>query len=335
MVPHGAIEPECRYRKLEIPPMPRPSPRMAQTVPDAGDRLQLMETFVRIVEAGSLSAAAAQLSSTQPTVSRRLTALERSLGVRLLQRTTHVMRLTVDGERCYKRAKELLASWAAFEADVRGAQEEPQGTLRVAMPHAFGQDRLVEPLARFLHAYPRVSVEWLLKDDVVDFIGEGIDCAMQAGEAADPSVVAVRLWEVERIVVASPALLADAPLPAVPEDLAPLSWLALRTFYRNEIALTHGVTGEKRRIAISPRVSTDNLYALRSAALLGLGACLASAWVMAEALEDKRLVQLVPDWRAPALPIYIIYPYARFYPSRLLRFVEMMRESVSATLPGI
>ena len=78
-----------------------------------------METFVRIVEAGNLSAAAAQMRTTQPTISRRLQALERSLGVRLLQRSTHTMRLTVDGERCFKRAKELLASWASFEADVR------------------------------------------------------------------------------------------------------------------------------------------------------------------------------------------------------------------------
>ena len=116
------------------------SPRI-QSVPvdGAGYRFELMETFVRIVEAGSLSAAAAQLHTTQPTISRRLQALERSLGMRLLQRTTHTMRLTVDGERCFKRAKELLANWAAFEADLRGAQEEPDGLLRVAVPHAFGR----------------------------------------------------------------------------------------------------------------------------------------------------------------------------------------------------
>ena len=110
-------------------------------VDGAGYRFELMETFVRIVEAGSLSAAAAQLHTTQPTISRRLQALERSLGMRLLQRTTHTMRLTVDGERCFKRAKELLANWAAFEADLRGAQEEPDGLLRVAVPHAFGAFR--------------------------------------------------------------------------------------------------------------------------------------------------------------------------------------------------
>src|SRR5688572_3703694 len=95
------------------------------------DRIALMQTFVRIVEAGSLSAAAAQLGSTQPTVSRRLQALERSLGVRLLRRSTHAMKLTEDGERCFERAKELLANWEAFEAELRGAGDEPEGSLRV------------------------------------------------------------------------------------------------------------------------------------------------------------------------------------------------------------
>src|SRR3954454_22221120 len=97
----------------------------------SADRFELMQTFIRIVDAGSLSSAAAQLGTTQPTVSRRLQALERSLGLRLLQRSTHAMKLTEDGARCYERAKELLASWNLLEADLRGASDEPEGTLRV------------------------------------------------------------------------------------------------------------------------------------------------------------------------------------------------------------
>ena len=287
-----------------------------------------METFVRIVEAGSLSAAAARMRATQPTVSRRLQALERSLGVRLLMRTTHTMRLTVDGERCFKRAKELLANWAAFEADLRGAQEEPEGLLRVSVPHAFGQELFVGPLARFLNDYPRVSVEWLLMDDVRDFIGSGIDCAIQVGEPNDAGVVAVRLSEVPRFVVAAPSVLGGADVPDDPEALAALTWLALRTYYRNELSLTHTVTGETRRIAIRPRISTDNLYALRSAALLGMGACVSSSWLLTDDLAQRRLVHLAPQWQASPLPVYLIYPYAQFYPSRLVRFAAMMREAV-------
>ncbi|WP_206956953.1 LysR family transcriptional regulator [Trinickia acidisoli] len=294
----------------------------------ASQRFQLMETFVRIVESGNLSAAAAQLHTTQPTVSRRLQALERSLGVRLLQRSTHTMRLTVDGERCFQRAKELLASWASFEADVRGAQEEPEGLLRVAVPHAFGQQRLVEPLVRYLNDYPRVSVEWLLQDDVHDFIANGIDCAIQVGEPNDPAVVAIRLSKVSRIVVGSPSLLERGRVPQEPEELVALPWLALRTYYRTELTLTHEDTGEMRRVPMTPRISTDNLYALRSAAVLGMGVCVGSAWLLADDLAGKRLIQLAPKWQAAALPVYLIYPHAQFYPSRLQRFIDLMRDAV-------
>jgi DNA-binding transcriptional LysR family regulator len=104
---------------------------MKKAASPALDRLELMQTFVRIVEAGSLSAAAAQMGSTQPTISRRLQWLEKMLGLRLLQRSTHAMRLTEDGERCYAHARALLENWAAVEADLRGAQDQPRGQLRV------------------------------------------------------------------------------------------------------------------------------------------------------------------------------------------------------------
>jgi DNA-binding transcriptional LysR family regulator len=291
-----------------------------------------MQTFIRIVEAGSLSSAAAQMGTTQPTVSRRLQALERSLGLRLLQRSTHAMKLTDDGARCYERAKELLANWEMFEAGLRGASDAPEGTLRVVVPHAFGQQLLVEPLAEYLNRYPRVSVEWLLHDRAVDFIADGIDCVIHVGEVHDPSVVAIRVAEVPRIVVAAPAVLAGRPMPSHPDELARLPWLSLRTFYRNDISLTHVATGEVQSIGFHPRLSTDSLYALRSAALKGLGVGVASAWVLHEDLVSGRLVHLVPGWQAAALPMSLLYPAARFHPARLRRFVEWMRETIPTAL---
>ncbi|WAG23548.1 LysR family transcriptional regulator [Burkholderia gladioli] len=315
--------------KLPTTPASGGNRRLPEVSPgDAGYRFQLMETFVRIVESGSLSAAAALLRTTQPTVSRRLQALERSLGVRLLQRSTHSMRLTVDGERAFKRAKELLASWASFEADLRGAQQEPEGHLRVTVPHAFGQQIFVGPLIGFLREHPRVSVEWLLQDEVHDFIGTGIDCAIQIGEVTDPSVVAIRIADVARFVVAAPSMFEDGRIPATPEELAALDWLSLRTYYRNEVVLRHRRSGETQRFTIQPRVSTDNLFALRSAALHGMGVGIGSSWLLAEELEAGRLVRVAPDWEAAPLPVFLVYPHAQFYPSRLLRFVAIMRDAV-------
>ncbi|TDR82698.1 LysR family transcriptional regulator [Paludibacterium purpuratum] len=295
--------------------------------PGTGDRIELMLTFLRIVEAGNLSAAAAQLGTTQPTVSRRLQTLERALGLRLLQRTTHTMRLTQDGERCYERAKELLAGWARFESELKGAREEPEGTLRVIVPHAFGQDRLVGPLARYLQQHAGMTVEWLLHDDraIHDYISAGIDCAIQVGEVTDPGLVAIPLGQVQRIVVAAPSLLAGRDVPQDAGELAKLPWLALHTYYRNEVLLEHTVSHKRKRLQIKPRFSTDSLYALRSAAIRGLGVGIGSRWALTEALANGQLVQLVPEWQAAPLPVSLVYPYARFYPARLRRFIDLIR----------
>lgn len=315
--------------------LPSGSPAASQ-LSGAGDRLELMQTFVRIVEAGNLSAAAVQMGTTQPTISRRLQTLEKSLGVRLLNRSTHTMRLTADGEKCFERARDLLANWAALESDLRGVGEQPEGVLRVVAPHAFGQERLVKPLADYLKRYPRMTVEWLLHDDsaVQDFIAAGIDCAIQVGEVSDAALVAIKLAEVPRIVVAAPSLLDGATVPEHPADLADLPWLALRTYYRGELSLRHVVTGEVQTVSITPRMSTDSLYALRSAALQGVGACLSSAWVLAGDLAERRLVHLAPQWQAAALPVNLIYPYARFYPARLRCFIDVMRAAVPEVLGG-
>ncbi len=296
-----------------------------------------MQTFIRIVETGSLSAAAERLGTTQPTISRRLQALERFLGLRLLQRSTHAMKLTEDGERCYARARDLLENWRAMEEDLRGVADEPEGTLRVLVPHAFGQHQLMPLLADYLARYPKVSVEWLLQDRRPDFIAEGIDCALHVGELEDAELVATRVSEIPRIVVATPALAGAALAARHPADLASLPWLALRTFYRNDITLRHladGADPVEYRLPIQPRVLTDNLYALHNAALLGLGATVESAWMATEDIRTGRLCQLIPEWQAAPLPIYLMHPYARYYPARLRRFLDIVRQAMPPVMNG-
>lgn len=299
------------------------------TVP--ADRIELIQTFVRIVQAGSLSAAAAQMGTTQPTVSRRLQQLERTLGVRLLQRSTHAMKLTEDGERCFERARDLLSGWEAFESDLRGAGVEASGSLRVVVPHAFGQVQLIGPLTEFLRRHPRISVDWLLHESATDFVSQGVDCAIQVGEITDSSLVAIKLAEVPRALVAAPEVVAGRRL-AHPADLAALPWLAISLFYRRHIRLQHGESGEVADVTIQPRMVTDNLHAICNAALAGMGACIVSAWMVREHLQSGRLVELLPEWRAASLPVSVTYPYARHYPARLRLFIDLMKEVMPAAV---
>jgi DNA-binding transcriptional LysR family regulator len=199
--------------------------------------------------------------------------------------------------------------------------------LRVVVPHAFGQHQLVGPLTEFLARFPKVSVEWLLHDTPPNFVEEGVDCAIRVGGVLDPSNVAIKIAEVPRIVVAAPELLGGRKIPRKPEALAAMPWIALGPYYRNEVLL-HNAKREEYVLAVQPRVTTDSLYALRSAALRGVGVAALSAWVVEEDLARGALLHLVPDWQAPALPVYLVYPFSPFYPARLRSFIEVMRHAM-------
>jgi DNA-binding transcriptional LysR family regulator len=290
------------------------------------DRLELMRTFIRIIEAGSLSAAAVQLGTTQATVSRRLQSLEALLGVKLIMRSTHAMKLTDDGERCYQHARQLVDSWLALEDDLQIVDDNPVGVLRVRAPHAFGQQQLLTPLVDFLQRYPQLAVEWMLNDKNIDFISENIDCAIRVGAEVDPATVSVLLAEVPRSLVISPALLETLENVSDPMALSTLPWVAISTFYQHEVTLRHQVSRENITIPIVPRLSTDSVYVARNTALAGLGAALISSWTVEEDIAQGRLIELLPEWRAAALPVHLVYPWARYYPARLRKFLDLMRD---------
>ncbi|WHP33137.1 LysR family transcriptional regulator [Trabulsiella odontotermitis] len=289
------------------------------------DRVELMRTFIRIVEAGSLSAAARQLETTQATISRRLQSLETLLGAKLILRTTHAMKLTDDGERCYQHARNVIDAWLALEDDLQVAEDEPVGILKVRAPHAFGQQQLLAPLVSFLHKYPQLSVEWMLNDKSVDFLSDNIDCAIRVGAEVDPATVSVLLAEVPRSMVVTPALLSRYPAITTPEQLSALPWVAINTFYQHDVTLQQA-TGESCTVDIVPRLSTDSIYVARNTALADTGVVIISSWMVEEDLRAGRLVEILPQWRAAPLPVHLVYPWARYYPTRLRRFLDLMRE---------
>lgn len=290
------------------------------------DRIELMRTFIRIVEAGSLSSAARQLETTQATVSRRLQSLESMLGSRLILRTTHAMKLTDDGERCYQHARQVVDAWLALEDEMSIADERPVGVLRVRAPHAFGQQQLLGPLVSFLQRYPQLAVEWMLNDKTVDFLSDNIDCAIRVGAEVDPATVSVLLAEVPRSLVVAPELLSRYPVLAIPQDLSRLPWVAISTFYQHEVELQHQEDSRELSFGIVPCLSTDSVYVARNTALAGLGAAIVSSWAVTEDIAAGRLIEPFPQWRASPLPVHLVYPWARYYPTRLRKFLDLMRE---------
>lgn len=298
----------------------------------AFDRLELMHTFVRIVESKNLSAAARALRTTQPTISRRLKGLEEYLGLKLLQRTTHRMQLTDEGRRFYHHAKDLLERWETIEAEMSGAKTSPTGTLRVQVPQALGIGKFNSVLATYLRNCPQVDVEWTLTDKAPDFTAENLDCAIKVGHITDPAVVAVKIFELPRIIVAAKELVPASKKILKPTDLGNYPWLAFKTNYSDQVTLTNLKTQEDLKLKLQPRFTTDSLLAMREVALLGLGVGVFSRWIIDEDLKAGRLVHLCKDWQAPSLPVFLVYPQSRLKPAKLQKFIETV---TSARVPQL
>jgi DNA-binding transcriptional LysR family regulator len=179
-----------------------------------------------------------------------------------------------------------------------------------------------------------LNIEWRLSDVAPDFLADHIDCAIHVGFEPDPNTVAILLAEVPRIMVASPELLARFPEIQNIEDLQSFPWLELSTYYRHEIHLKNQLTQQTQRVPIQSRLSTDSLFVLKNAALQGVGVALISSWLAADALADGTLVNILPEWQAAPLPVYLVYPWARYYPARLRQFLSLMRE-VMPTISGM
>jgi DNA-binding transcriptional LysR family regulator len=183
------------------------------------DKLAAMNGFVHIVEKGSLTAAAAALETSLPSVARMLAGLERELGVRLLNRTTRRLHLTEDGAQYLEHCRSVLSAIQRTEAQLASRNVEPQGRLTVTASVMFGR-RYVAPIVReFLERHPRVSIELLILDRVVNIIEEGIDIAVRIGHLKDSSLIALPVGQVRRVVAASPAYLRRYGVPRRLQDL--------------------------------------------------------------------------------------------------------------------
>ncbi|WAC75012.1 LysR family transcriptional regulator [Roseateles sp. SL47] len=305
------------------------------------DRISLLQTFLQVVEAGSFSAAAQQLGTTQPTVSRRLQMLEALLGARLVERSTRGLRLTEEGRRCLAQARSLIDGWNSLSEDMGENNQPLSGRLRVRVPHAFGQYQLMEVLARFMKDHPQLSVEWMLQDELPDFSREAVDCSVVVGQVERPELIMVPLAEVPRVLVAAPEVAARLPADLqhlAPQDLADAlsqqPWLALSTFYRDEIRIRPQGGGEVLTVPLNFRFGTDSLFALVEAARLGLGVAAVSHWAVMDDLAAGRLVRVLPHWCAMPLPFSLVFPSRRHQPARLRAFTALMREVVPA-IPGM
>jgi DNA-binding transcriptional LysR family regulator len=295
------------------------------------DRLADLELFTRIVEAGSLSAAARSLGTTQPTVSKHLAAMERELGVRLLQRSTRRLRLTEEGQAWYEACRRWTAELGEVGAALRGRGRGLEGTLRVNAPVTLGQVVLAPLLHRFLELHPTLKVDLTLTDHRVDLVVDNVDVAVRIGPVGNPSVVARRLFTYRTRLVASPAYLAAHGTPRTLEALRGHEVIFYGTPPAEDL---EGPDGGRIRLTASGRFYTNHGFTFVDALEAGLGLGLTSPWLAEPGIARGTLVRVLPDAWGQRFAANAVYLPSRVLPARVKSFVAFLPRELPRALGG-
>ena len=293
------------------------------------DRLAAMEMFVRIVETGNFSAVARQLGTTQPTISKQLTALEKQLRTRLLNRSTRSLSLTEAGATYYERCRRIIDEVRDAEGALGQLQSALTGTLHVNGSIALGQIFLAPLLLRFQAQYPELGVELSLSDRYIDLVEEGVDVAVRIGRLADSNLVARRLGSTRRVLVATPAYLAAHGTPQRPEDLAHHSCLLYAYLSSGNEWTFKGPEGEIR-VRVRGNFKANNGEAIRQALLANVGVAMSPDWLIHDKLESGEVVALLPEYAPPPLDINAVYPSGRHVSTKVRTFIEFLQNEFKA-----
>ncbi len=284
-----------------------------------------MRVFNAVVDAGSFAGAADKLDLSRGMATRYVAQLEAHLGVRLLNRTTRKLSLTEAGSDYYQRAVQILAM--VEEAETSAAQEAsvPRGTMRVTSSVAFGARHMGRAITEYLQRYPGVKIDLTLNDRVVDLVEEGFDVALRIAARIDPGLVARRLTRVRIAACAAPAYLKRHGTPVSPEQLSGHNCLTY-AYSSSQNDWRFRRRGVEKTVRVAGNLQGNNGDILVSAAIEGLGVVLQPSFLVYEALRQKSLVRILPDWEADELSLFAVYPHRKFLPPKVRSFIDFLAE---------
>jgi DNA-binding transcriptional LysR family regulator len=291
-----------------------------------------LECFVRSAELGSFSEAARRMSLSPAAVSRSVAVLERSLGVRLFHRSTRSLTLTEAGETFRLAIAGPLEGVQDAIAGITRARNEPAGLLKLSMPPTLGLTTILPMLPDFLARYPLVKPEWHFESRPVDLVAEGYDAAIGGGFELSPGFVARPLAPAHIIAVASPGFVAGRPQPRDPGDLQEWDGIVVRSIATGRIRhwTLRDAGGREMPGLLRETIIVNDPAASREAALLGLGVAMLAVPDVLPALDDGRLVRLLPHWYADAGAISLYYASRRLLPAKTRAFVDWLQASFKA-----
>lgn len=277
--------------------------------------------FVRTVELGGFSAAARELGLTPSALSKLVTRLESSLGVRLLNRTTRRLATTAEGALYLTRCRRILAEIEEAESEIGRARNRPRGRLRMHSGVGFGTHQLVPVLPRFLERYPEIQLDLVFEDRSLDLVKEGIDISVWPGEPSDLSLVARKLCDFERLYCASPEYLAKRGTPRSAKDLERHNCIVIAGLPPPLARWSFDTASGRRIVNPEGNVRANNADCALLLALMGLGIVRLNDFIVSEHVRYGRLVPIRIGAQGEQLPLYALYPHARH---RLPRVAAML-----------
>jgi DNA-binding transcriptional LysR family regulator len=297
------------------------------------DRIDLLQVFVRVAEAGSFTRAADRLGLPRATISTAVQQLETRLGSRLLHRTTRRVGLTPDGEVMLERARALVADMEDMEQQFLPAHGQVSGRLKVDVPSRIARRLIAPALPGFFERHPAIELELGSSDRAVDLVLEGVDCALRVGPLASSSLVARPLGHFTLINCASPAYLTRHGTPRTPADLpqhmavnyaSPTSGRAAPWEWQRD--------GETASLRMRSQVAANNAETYIACALAGLGLIQIPAYDVREHLAAGELIEVLTDARAEPLPVQLVYPHRRNLSRRVQAFAGWLETLLSDSL---
>lgn len=295
------------------------------------DRFENMNAFVRVVELGSISAAADQLQVAKSVISRRLKELEQHLGVQLFHRTTRQMNLTDTGRAFYERVTRILEDTLEAEYVTSQSHGALKGNLKIALPLSFGLMHLGPAITEFLEQHPDITFDLDFNDRQVDLLLEGYDLAIRIASLPDSSLIARRLATIQLVACASPDYLQRQGEPKLPVELLDHHCLVYNLVNNFDYVNLYDADDQLVKIKITPYLKASNGEFLRDAAISGLGIVVLPVFIVYQAIENGSLVPLLTNYRFASVQAYAIYPQTRHLSQRVRAFVDFLAKRFTGT----
>jgi LysR family transcriptional regulator for bpeEF and oprC len=291
------------------------------------NKLQAMEVFVQVVDAGSFTRAAETLHLPKATVSTLVQSLESALSAKLLHRTTRLVTVTTDGAAFYERCVRILSDVRDAEESLSRTRLSPSGRLRVDVPTGLASEVLIPALPAFFERYPDIVMELGSTDRLVDLVEEGVDCAIRGGELLDSNLIARRVGVINFLTAASPAYLDRYGTPRHPRELERhrcVNYFSAKTGKVYNWDFRRG--DERIDVAMRGVIALNDSNAYVHAGLAGLGVVQMTDYQILQHVTAGRMVQLLADWTSDPLPVHIVYPQNRHLSAKVRVFVEWVSD---------